>query len=80
MSGNVVVPLTVAINFKSFNMTGFASGSVNVTYMLAAKIRANPAGYYANVHTVTYPNGRENGPPPHVADFMYDFMIVVVSF
>ena len=56
--GNVVVPFTPAINFTNFDTTGFAYGAVQVDPMLAANITANPAGYYVNVHSVTYPNGK----------------------
>lgn len=60
VSGPVVVAFTPAINFNVFNMTGFAYGSVDVPPMLLANITANPAGYYVNVHSATYPNGRWN--------------------
>lgn len=59
VSGNVVVAFTPAINFTNFDSTGFAYGAVVVDPILAANITANPAGFYVNVHSVTYPNGRQ---------------------
>lgn len=58
VSGNVVVAFTPAINFTEFNTTGFATGNVDVDPMVLANIAANPTGYYVNVHSATYPNGR----------------------
>lgn len=57
VNGPVVVPFTPAINFTNFDATAFAYGAVLVDPMLAANITANPAGFYVNVHSVTYPNG-----------------------
>ena len=80
--GPVVVPFTPVINFTSFNTVGFANGVVSVDPMLAANITANPAGYYVNLHSVTYPNGKENGCVSHVAGFYGRFYdcCVCVSF
>jgi hypothetical protein len=55
VAGPVVVPL------KAPDASGASSGCVVVPRTLVAAILANPAGYYANVHTSDFPNGAIRG-------------------
>jgi CHRD domain len=54
-AGNVVVPLTPP------DATGSSAGCVNVARPLVNAILANPAAYYANVHTSEFPDGAIRG-------------------
>lgn len=54
-AGNVVVPL------QTPNASGASSGCATVTRALAASILANPASFYANVHTNEFPGGAIRG-------------------
>ena len=52
--GAVVVPLTAPT-------TGTSSGCVTVAKALLREIAQNPAAFYVNVHTTSYPNGQVQG-------------------
>jgi hypothetical protein len=54
-AGPIVVPLTTP------NAAGQSSGCANASRTLVAAILANPAGYYANVHTAEFPGGAIRG-------------------
>ncbi len=54
-NGDVVIPLDAAV----INAGGTAT--VTADKALLADIAANPAGYYVNVHTATYPKGAARG-------------------
>ena len=54
-AGPVVVPLTAP------DAAGTATGTVTVDAALMQRIMANPAGFYANVHTSDYPDGAVRG-------------------
>jgi hypothetical protein len=53
----------VALGFSPLNfIDGVASGTAtNVDQALINRIKANPAGFYVNVHTPTYPGGAIRG-------------------
>jgi hypothetical protein len=53
-TGAVVVPLTTPT-------TGTSSGCATVERSLLRQIVRNPAAYYVNVHTQTFPNGQVQG-------------------
>ena len=53
VAGPIVVPLTPP--------TPTSAACVTATGVLAAEIAANPAGFYVNVHTATYPAGAIRG-------------------
>jgi CHRD domain len=53
-TGAVVVPLTTPT-------TGTSSGCATVERSLLQQIVRNPAAYYVNVHTQTFPNGQVQG-------------------
>lgn len=53
-TGAVVVPLTAPTS-------GSASGCLHVDKALLQEILSNPAAFYVNVHTMTYPNGQIRG-------------------
>ena len=53
-TGAVVVPLTTPT-------TGTSSGCGTVDRALLQQIVRNPAAYYVNVHTPTFPNGQVQG-------------------
>jgi CHRD domain len=55
VNGPIVVPLTPP------DATGMSEGCVNVSRTLVGQILANPAGYYANVHTTDFPGGAIRG-------------------
>jgi hypothetical protein len=55
VNGPIVVPLTAP------DATGHSSGCTNATRTLVGQILANPAGYYANVHTSDFPGGAIRG-------------------
>jgi CHRD domain len=55
INGPIVVPLTPP------DATGMSQGCVNVSRTLVGQILANPAGYYANVHTTDFPAGAIRG-------------------
>jgi hypothetical protein len=55
VAGPVVVPLATP------NEAGASSGCVAVARTLVAAILADPAGYYANVHTAEFPAGAVRG-------------------
>jgi hypothetical protein len=50
----IVVPLSAPT-------TGTSSGCVTVDKSLLREIVGNPAGFYVNVHTMTFPNGQVQG-------------------
>ena len=53
-TGDIVVPLTTPT-------TGTSSGCATVERSLLQQIVKNPAAYYVNVHTGTFPNGQVQG-------------------
>jgi hypothetical protein len=53
-TGAIVVPLTTPT-------TGTSSGCATVERSLLQQIVQNPAAYYVNVHTQTFPNGQVQG-------------------
>jgi hypothetical protein len=55
VNGPIVVPLTAP------NAAGTSSGCTNASRTLVGQILANPAGYYANVHTTDFPGGAIRG-------------------
>jgi hypothetical protein len=54
-SGSVVVP------FPQPFVSGVSSGTTTITAALAAEILSNPAGFYVNAHTTTFPGGALRG-------------------
>jgi hypothetical protein len=56
-NGPVVVPLT----HPATGNPGASSGCVTIDAALAAEIQADPRGFYANVHTMAFPNGAVRG-------------------
>lgn len=54
VNGPVVIPLAV-------DSGGNGSGNVAVDQALIDEIAANPAGFYVNVHSATYPGGEVRG-------------------
>jgi CHRD domain len=54
-------PVVVTLVAPSSGDPGASSGCVGVTDELAAEIQANPRGFYANVHTMAFPDGAVRG-------------------
>jgi hypothetical protein len=54
-TGSIVVDL--APSFVALGGGFVATGTVSATLDVASAIRANPAGYYVNVHTSAFPGG-----------------------
>lgn len=51
----------IVLSFSPTFTSGVAVGSVSLSATLAAEIRANPEGFYVNVHTADFPAGAVRG-------------------
>lgn len=58
LAGPVVVDLRIALAESQGNRLTYCATAVEE---VADEIRANPAGYYVNVHNQTYPGGAIRG-------------------
>ncbi len=57
-NGPIKVPLSPT---PTSGLAGASSGCVTLTTTLANQIKANPAGYYVNVHNSAFPGGAIRG-------------------
>jgi hypothetical protein len=60
-SRNAAGPVVVPLEHPDTGDPGASSDCVRVQRSLAQAIRANPAGFYVNVHTADFPDGAVRG-------------------
>jgi len=54
-------PIRVPLNVPTAGGSGSSKGCTTLTATLASSIKANPRGFYVNVHTGPFPNGAIRG-------------------
>lgn len=61
VNGNIIIDLLAGSDLSRSPVTGSAEGTITYTQPEYARLLANPAGYYANIHTAAAPLGLARG-------------------